>query len=180
MQDHELRGQLPNQLSSTNEWQVERYNLIILATLCTYVVDSHRNLDLYTDALTLEDNFQPDTSIAVAPFNVVLSKPPGLLKIKPMKKTSEPQGDFKRKWKHWFYDTILQKKTRPGKTQSCYKKGRQTLTWVNISYPERWRSLSPCQKEKQRIPSTLNRTGYERIFQCYESKRQDSSHQTTR
>ena len=64
--------------------QVERYNRTILAALRTYVADHPRDWDLYTDELTYAYNCLPHTSTDVAPFDLVLSKPPGPLALKPM------------------------------------------------------------------------------------------------
>ena len=102
--------------------QVERYNRTILAALRTYVADHPRDWDLYTDALTYAYNCQPHTSTSVAPFELVLSKPPGPLALKPMPTTEEPRGDFKQKWKHWLQDTMLKTKERLTKAQARYKK----------------------------------------------------------
>lgn len=102
--------------------QVERYNQTILAALSTYVADHPRDWDLYTDALTFAYNCQPNTSTSTSPFDLVLSKHPGQLAIKSMPTSAEPQGDFKRKWKHWLYDEILCTKERLQTAQTRYKK----------------------------------------------------------
>lgn len=82
--------------------QIERYNRTILAELRKYVADHHRNWDLYTDELNYVYNRQLHTSILVAPFEVVLSKPTGTLALKPILTSKEQQGVFKQKWKLWF------------------------------------------------------------------------------
>ena len=102
--------------------QVERYNRTILAALRTYVADHPRDWDLYTDALTYAYNCQPHTSTSIAPFDLVLSKPPGPLALKPMPTNEEPQGDFKKKWKHWLQDTMSKTKEQLQKAQARYKK----------------------------------------------------------
>ena len=79
--------------------QVERYNRTILAALPTYMADHTKDWDFYTDALTYAltnaYNFLPHTSTDVAPFNLVLYKPPGPLVLKLMPTSEEPEGDFK-------------------------------------------------------------------------------------
>ena len=101
--------------------QVERYNRTILAALRTYVADHPRDWDLYTDALTYAYNCQPHTSTSIAPFELVLSKPPEPLALKPLPK-EEPRGDFKKQWKHWLVDTMAKTRERLTKAQARYKK----------------------------------------------------------
>ena len=72
--------------------QVERYNRTILAALRTNVADHRKDWDLYTDALTYAYNCLPQTLTDVTPFDLVLSKPPGPLALKPMPKKEEQQG----------------------------------------------------------------------------------------
>ena len=102
--------------------QVERYNRTILAARRTYVSDHPRDWDLYTDALTYEYSCQPHTSTSVAPFDLVLSKPPGPIALKPIPSREEPTGNFKRKWKHWLVDTMKKTKERLDKAKARYEK----------------------------------------------------------
>jgi len=102
--------------------QVERYNRTILAALRTYVADHPKDWDLYTDALTYAYNCLPHSSTDAAPFDLILSKPPGPLALKPMPTKEEPQGDFKRKWKHWLQETMHRTRTRLLKSQERYKR----------------------------------------------------------
>ena len=102
--------------------QVERYNRKILSALRTYVADHGKDWDLYTDVLTYAYNCLPNTSTDVAPFKLVLSKPPGPLALKPMIKKEEPQGHFKRKWKYWLQETMNRTRTRLLKSQERYKR----------------------------------------------------------
>ena len=101
--------------------QVERYNRTILAALRTYVADHPRDWDLYTDALTFAYNCQPHSSTDVAPFDLVLSKPPGPLALKPMPR-EDKHPDFKRKWKHWLQETMHRTKKRLAQAQARYKR----------------------------------------------------------
>ena len=68
--------------------QVERFNRTIVSTLRAYIGDHPRDWDLYTPAITYAYNCQPQTSTAYAPFELVLSKPPGQLALQAQK--SEP------------------------------------------------------------------------------------------
>lgn len=81
-------------------WNVERSNRTIFPTLHAYVAGYHRDWDLYVDALKFAYNCQPRKFTCVAPFQRLLSKPPEPITIKQMPATTEPQGDFKRNWKH--------------------------------------------------------------------------------
>ena len=86
--------------------KLERYNRTILAVLRTYVTDGPKDWDLYTDALTYAYNNQPHTSKFMAPFELVLSNPPGPLAIEPIPTKAMAANDFKLKWKHWLMETL--------------------------------------------------------------------------
>lgn len=95
---------------------------MILTALRTYVADHRRDSDLYTDALTCAYNCQPLTSTSVLPFESVMSKAPGPVALKPMTSCEKPNGDFKRKWKHWIQETNTKTKERLDKAQARYRK----------------------------------------------------------
>ena len=61
--------------------QVERYNHTLKAVIKSYLDDHPCDWDLYTTALTYVYNCQPHTSTALAPFELVLSRPPPALSI---------------------------------------------------------------------------------------------------
>ena len=56
--------------------QVERFNRTIKAVIRSYLSDHPEDWDLYTGALTYAYNCQPHSSTALAPFELVLSRPP--------------------------------------------------------------------------------------------------------
>ena len=58
-----------------------RYNHTILAAIRKYVADHPRDWDLHTNALTYAYNCIPDKTTSMAPFDLVLSKAPGLIDI---------------------------------------------------------------------------------------------------
>lgn len=98
--------------------QVKRYHHTILAELRTYVADHPRDWYLYTDVLTYAYYFQWQTSMDVAPFNLVLSTSPGPLALKLMPTPDEPQRQFKLMWKHWHHETLGQTNDRLEKAKA--------------------------------------------------------------
>ena len=61
--------------------QTERFNRTIKAMIRSYLADHPRDWDLYTGALTFAYNCQPHSTTALAPFELVLSRPPPPLAI---------------------------------------------------------------------------------------------------
>jgi transposase InsO family protein len=56
--------------------QMERYNRTILAALRSYVSKREDNWDDFTSAVTYAYNYRVHSSLGVAPFELVLSRPP--------------------------------------------------------------------------------------------------------
>lgn len=77
---------------------------------------------MYTDALTYAYIDQPHRPTSVAPFELVLSKPPGPIKLKALPSREEPKGGFKRKWKSWLHERMEKTKKRLGNGQNRYRK----------------------------------------------------------
>ena len=102
--------------------QVERFNRTILSALQTYIADHPNDWDLYTDAITYAYNCQPQTSTSVAPFDLVLSRPPPAIATKA--EHSEPQtaADFKNKWKANLQQTLATARKKLLETQARYKR----------------------------------------------------------
>lgn len=69
--------------------QAKRYNHSILPALRTYVTSHPRKWYLYTDALICAYNFQPHTSTAIVPFQLVLYKARTSLPHKPVRTEAE-------------------------------------------------------------------------------------------
>ena len=102
--------------------QVERFNRTILAALRAYIHDHPKDWDLYTSALTYAYNTQPQTSTSMAPFDLVLSKPPGPLAAALPSTAYNGPLDFKHKWKKWLTKVIPETQQKLQKAQERYKK----------------------------------------------------------
>ena len=61
--------------------QVERYNRTLKSAIKSYLDDHPLDWDLYTPALTYAYNCQPHSSTSLAPFELVLSRPPPPLSL---------------------------------------------------------------------------------------------------
>lgn len=59
--------------------KVETFNRNIFDVLRAYITDQARDWDLRTSALTYAYNTQPQSSTSIEPFDLVLSKPPGVI-----------------------------------------------------------------------------------------------------
>ena len=102
--------------------QVERFNRTILSALRAYVNDHPKDWDLYTSALTYAYNTQPQTSTSMAPFDLVLSKPPGPLATSLPPTEYNGRLDFKHKWKKWLAKVIPETQEKLRKSQERYKR----------------------------------------------------------
>ena len=102
--------------------QVERFNRTILSALRAYIQDHPKDWDLHSDAITFAYNCQPQTSTSLAPFELVLSRPPGPIALKGQ--PSEPMGtsSFKEKWKAWLTKGISETRERLKAAQDRYKR----------------------------------------------------------
>lgn len=89
----------------TNE-MAELLNGTIPAPLRFYIEDHPCDWDLYTPELTYDYNSQPQSSPWNAPFEIVLSRAPGLISTNfPQASFSSPI-EFKYKWKQWLLKAI--------------------------------------------------------------------------
>jgi len=102
--------------------QVERFNRTILSALRTYIADHPRDWDLYSSALTYAYNSSPQTSTALAPFELVLSRPPGPLAVRKPVGEPQEQRSFKAKWKTWLQKAIAETKDKLIAAQQRYKR----------------------------------------------------------
>lgn len=66
--------------------------------------------DLYTPALTYAYTFQPHSSISLAPFESVLSRPPPPLALQSQPFTWIPAVESRDKWRRWLAETISEAK----------------------------------------------------------------------
>ena len=105
--------------------QVERYNSTIVRALRHYISDHPREWDLYVDALTYAYNCQPHSSTKIAPFELVLSNPPGptVLDFTAMpKKTTQSKRDFRAQWQDWLRTMLDSADAALDQAQTRYKR----------------------------------------------------------
>ena len=103
--------------------QVERFNRTILAAIRPYVSDHPHDWDLFTDALTYAYNTQPPESTSIAPFELILSRPPP-----PLSFEAEPTvgkigtaAQYNTKWRVWLSALMSAAKVELEKRQARYK-----------------------------------------------------------
>jgi transposase InsO family protein len=83
--------------------QVERFNSTLVQAMRHFIADHPRDWDLYSDAVTYAYNTQPHSSTHVAPFELVLSNPPGPPGLLPDPLKRElPPAEFRYEWKQWL------------------------------------------------------------------------------
>ncbi len=121
--------------------QVERFNRTIKAAIRSYLSDHPRDWDLYTGALTYAYNCQPHTSTALAPFELVLSRPPPPLALKHQPRQARGHAQEKQHWKQWLQKALTETRERLRKAQERYKK----------NYDERLRRQSETIKPEDFI-----------------------------
>ena len=105
--------------------QVERYNSTIVRALRHYITDHPRDWDLYADVLTYAYNCQPHSSSQIAPFELVLSNPPGPpgLSMDAMpQRTGLSQADFRADWQAWLRELMDSADAELKKAQERYKR----------------------------------------------------------
>ncbi len=102
--------------------QVERFNRSIKDAIRAYLDDHPRDWDLYTSALTFAYNCQPHSSTAVAPFELVLSRPPPPLALRQQPSITQSPQESRQKWKHWLERALHEGRERLKKTQERYKR----------------------------------------------------------
>ena len=104
--------------------QVERFNRTILSALRHYVAEHPKDWDLFTDALTYAYNTQAHGSTMVAPFELVLSRPPPALSIeaRPTIGATEDTRSFRSRWINWLSSLVSTAKGELAKTQARYKR----------------------------------------------------------
>ena len=103
--------------------QVERFNRTILASLRHYVGEHPKDWDLFSDALTFAYNTQAHKSTNLAPFELVLSRPPPPVALQGEPQLNNVQGSsqFHTKWKEWLRALMSTASTEMAKNQARYK-----------------------------------------------------------
>lgn len=80
--------------------QVERYNSTIVKAMRQYIADHPREWDLYAEPVTYAYNCQPHLTTRIAPFELILSNPPGPPGILPEPTaTAVPPAELRLTWK---------------------------------------------------------------------------------
>ena len=104
--------------------QVERFNRTIIAAIRHYVSDHPHDWDLFTDALTYACNTQPHDSTSIAPFELVLSRPPPRLSFdaEPTVGKIGTAAQYQTKWRVWLSALMSTAKVELEKRQARYKK----------------------------------------------------------
>ena len=102
--------------------QVERFNRTILSALRTYIGDHPKDWDLYSSAITFAYNCQPQSSTDIAPFDLVLSLPPGPLALEVSRSEPSSTTDFKTKWKAWLEKALTETRAKLKAAQDRYKR----------------------------------------------------------
>ena len=102
--------------------QVERYNRTIKAAIRSYLGDHPKDWDLYTPALTYAYNCQPHSSTALAPFELVLSRPPTALALQAQSRKEQTPKEARDTWKSWLKSTLQTAKGKLDQAQARYKR----------------------------------------------------------
>ena len=93
-----------------------------MSALRAYIGDHPRDWGLYTSAITYAYNCQPQTSTGFAPFDLVLSKPPGPIALEVQTPELTTARDFKAKWKVWLEKSINEASKYLRSAQERYKR----------------------------------------------------------
>ena len=104
--------------------QVERFNRTILSALRHYVAEHPRDWDLFSDALTYAYNTQAHASTMLAPFELVLSRPPPVISIesRPTMDAADDAYTYRERWKYWLTQLMSTASAELEKRQARYKR----------------------------------------------------------
>ncbi|MGH0053543.1 MAG: DDE-type integrase/transposase/recombinase [Sphaerochaetaceae bacterium] len=105
--------------------QVERFNRTLLAALRHYVADHPRDWEMFKGAVTYVYNTQPHTTTKIAPFELVLSKPPVPISVQSRPKLAQEQPDpskYMQKWRSWLRTLMSTAGAEMRKAQDRYKR----------------------------------------------------------
>ena len=102
--------------------QVERYNRTLKAAIKSYLDDHPTDWDLYTPTLTYAYNCQPHSTTSLAPFELVLSRPPPPLAIQSRPKVAQSVLESHDKWRQWLSKTIGEARKKLDQAQARYKR----------------------------------------------------------
>ena len=104
---------------------MERFNRTILASLRHYVAEHPKDWDLFSDALTYAYNTQAHESTSVAPFELVLSRPPAPLAFEatPSMDAVSDEAQYHKKWTTYAKALTSTARREMEKRQLRYKRG---------------------------------------------------------
>ena len=77
---------------------------------------------MYTDVIKFMYNFQPNESTEIAPFDLVISRPPGTISEEVRQPEPSSATNYKWKWKAWLAKASTETKRRLSKAQERYKR----------------------------------------------------------
>lgn len=105
-------------------FQVERFNRTFLAGLRAFVGEHPRQWHEFTAALAFAYNTQVHRSTGVAPFDLVLSRPPGPITIKADKEMDigKPHGHAKSQFVTQLRRLVQQSRVTLAEAQARYKR----------------------------------------------------------
>ena len=111
--------------------QVERLTAI-LSDLRHYVAEHPRDWDLFSDALTYAYKTQAHASTMLAPFELVLSRPPPALSIesRPTMDAADDAYTYRERWKYWLTQLMSTASAELEKRQARYK--RNFDAWLRL------------------------------------------------
>ena len=101
---------------------MERFNRTIKSAIRSYLTDHPKDWDLYTGALTFAYNCQPHSSTALAPFELILSRPPPPLALKSQPRIGRGPIETRDRWKTWLEKALTETKERLARAQVRYKR----------------------------------------------------------
>ncbi len=118
-----IRNQFTTTYHPQANGQVERFNRTLKSSIKAYLEDHPNDWDLFTGALTFAYNCQPHSATAIAPFELVLSRPPPSLAFNNQPRfSSDNPNDFANRWRAWLKKTLVEAKTKLDAAQARYKK----------------------------------------------------------
>ena len=107
--------------------QVEWFHRTIISTIRTYAGDHPKSWDMYTDSITFAYKFQPQECTAIAPFDLVISRPLGPIALEAQQPEPSSATAYKSKWKPWIAKALKDTKGHLTKAQELYKRNFDRL-----------------------------------------------------
>jgi hypothetical protein len=117
---------------------VERFNRTIVNSIPGYLAGRQGDWDEYTTAITFRYNCRIHSSLGLAPFELVLSRPPPPLAVEAQKSGDEDIPDtVKLRFLQQLRDLMLLARERLGEAQGRYKRNYdRTVRQMNDVIPK--------------------------------------------